>query len=92
LDSPWWTEADDAELDLLVDELIRLEYAHRERCPVCSVGIVRANCPKSCAAIEVVLGWRERRILRSKASWLRARQAAREWLDDAKLAAKERGC
>jgi hypothetical protein len=34
----WWTEADDAELDVLLDAFIGIYYRHRDRCDECGVG------------------------------------------------------
>jgi hypothetical protein len=36
LSSPWWTPADAAELDVLVFELSRGYFEHRQRCRACS--------------------------------------------------------
>lgn len=73
----WWTEADAAELDVLVHELVRVAMIHRERCSVCR-GHGVLYCADMGEAIEAVLEWRDARILRSKAAWLRIRQQARE--------------
>jgi hypothetical protein len=65
----WWTRADDAELDVLVHELVEGYFTHREGC--------RAEpCPHLADAIEAVLTWRRGRMLRSWAAHLRARQVA----------------
>jgi hypothetical protein len=65
---------------------------HLEHCPECSsVGLLRSNCARMNDAVEVVIDWRNGRVSRSKAAWLRSRQAAREWLDGATLVAAERG-
>jgi hypothetical protein len=73
---PWWTVADAAELDLLTHELVRVAWIHRERCGVCSQS--RQTCDAFGGAIEALLEWRTGRILRSKATWLRARQTLAE--------------
>jgi hypothetical protein len=70
-EQPWWTEADEAELDVLTHELVRVAFIHRERCSDCHTG-VRNPCARVREAIEAVLEWREGRILRSKAAFLRA--------------------
>ncbi|MBA2642809.1 MAG: hypothetical protein H0U82_07785 [Actinobacteria bacterium] len=44
----WWTAADGAELDVLVHELARSYFEHRERCPACRPG----DCPE-------LVAWRE---------------------------------
>jgi hypothetical protein len=68
---PWWTAADVAELDMLVHELVGDVFEHRESCPHCMAGL---RCAWIQAAIERVAEWRDRRILRSKALWLRREQ------------------
>jgi hypothetical protein len=73
---PWWTVADEAELDLLTRELVRAGFLHREKCSACGGG--RPWCPAMVEAFEVLLDWREGRILRSKAAWLRMRQTSAE--------------
>lgn len=76
---PWWTAADDAELDLLVHELVRAVDIHRAGCSVCSAnGHCGPWCEPLREALEGVIEWREGRILRSKAQWLRFRQAVAE--------------
>jgi hypothetical protein len=72
---PWWTSADDAELDLLVDEFVRVAFVHRDRCSVCSAG--GPWCEPLHDAFDGLLGWRRGREFRSKAEWLRARQEGR---------------
>jgi hypothetical protein len=34
--APWWTEADQAELDTAIWELVRVLEEHRATCPVCN--------------------------------------------------------
>jgi len=65
-----WTEADDAELDVLVDELVNGIGEHRPQCASCAAGF--PPCPHIRRAIEAVLEWRKARELRSRAEWLRA--------------------
>jgi hypothetical protein len=72
----WWTVADEAELDLLARELVRVAFIHREKCSTCRAG--GPWCPAMVDALEAVLEWREGRVLRSKAAWLRARQELTE--------------
>jgi hypothetical protein len=74
-DQPWWTEADDAELDVLVRELVSVAGQHVNHCSVCSEG--GPWCPGMVEAFEVVVDWRDGRILRSKAAWLRERETVR---------------
>jgi hypothetical protein len=83
----WWTEADDAELELLCFELCRAADVHREHCPVCRPLNEGGWCPPLVEAFNELLAWRDSRALASRAGWLRGRQGAREWLDEAKLAA-----
>jgi hypothetical protein len=66
----WWTDADAAELDLLTHEFVKAARAHKERCP-CSGG---PWCDPLRAAFDAVIEWRDGRILRSKAEWLRIHQ------------------
>ena len=73
---PWWTPADELELNLLVHELARAALLHRESCSTCSAG--GPWCPSMAGALESVIEWREGRVLRSKAFWLRERQSERE--------------
>jgi hypothetical protein len=74
---PWWTPADRAELDVFVHELVADVDEHRQAgCDACAA---RMPCPFVVAAIERVVEWRDDRILRSKATWLRARQ---DWIDE----------
>lgn len=71
---PWWTEADAAELDVLVHEFVRVAFLHRNRCTECQKG--GPWCERLRDAFEAVTEWRDYRDLRSKAEWLRAREAA----------------
>jgi hypothetical protein len=74
----WWTDADQAELELLVGELMCVVRAHQARCLECStVGIAQAECPPLRRSFEAVLDWRESRIRQSKAAWLRWRENER---------------
>jgi hypothetical protein len=72
-EQPWWTDADRAELDVRAHELVVTAEAHRETgCEACAAGY--PPCPFVRAAIDDVVGWRDDRILRSRAAWLRFRQ------------------
>jgi hypothetical protein len=82
---PWWTEADQAELNILIHAFVDAEGQHRERCETCSVG--GPWCTSLREAFEAVLEWRTGRHLRSKAAWLRAREQARQDLAEWKTAA-----
>jgi len=66
----WWTDTDAAELDLLTYELVRAIEAHYPVCPECQP---REWCPVLRAAVDVVVDWRQARMLASRADWLRAR-------------------
>lgn len=48
MSAPWWTDADEAELEVLLFELSRGYAEHRERCEACS--------PEPC---QVLFEWRE---------------------------------
>ena len=70
---PWWTPADAAELDVQTRALVDEVFDHREEgCDVCAAGY--PPCPHVGTAIEKVETWRDVRVLRSKAVWLRLRQ------------------
>lgn len=112
--APWWTEADQAELDIAMWELVCVLDEHRATCPICAgcdalrrlsaetapydlapldappglfadVRRRKAEHLSACpvcshgpcrvvvAAIEALLDWRTRRVLLSKAEWLRRR-------------------
>lgn len=79
-----WTEADRAEHDVLLHELVRLTFSHRARCPSCRRG--GRSCEAVGEAIDAVLAWRHWRGLRTKAAELRARQD----LHDLTIKASER--
>lgn len=72
---PWWTEADQAELDCLLHELVVGIFTHRERCARCIAHRNREQgslpCPHVGKAIAVVVDWHQARDLRSYARWVR---------------------
>ena len=72
----YWTPADQAELDLLIGELVHVGFLHRERCPECAA--IGRPCAKVADAIETVIDWRDRRMLRARAIYLRVRQDTSE--------------
>jgi hypothetical protein len=74
----WWTEADAAELDLLIHELVKVAVFHERRCSICRQERGILHCSPMGEAIEAVIEWRDGRVLQSKANWLRVRQQARE--------------
>jgi hypothetical protein len=69
---PWWTEADQAELDLFIAEFVNTAWTHRERCPRCSAG--GPWCDPLRRALQDVVDWRWLRALQGRAAYLRARQ------------------
>ena len=80
--TPYWTDADQAELDVLIWEFITRAERHRG-CPDCERNeeiYGHAWCEQLSAGLEVVLDWRRSRSLRSRATWLRAQQDAGDWL------------
>jgi hypothetical protein len=76
-DRPYWTPADEAEWDLLVTELFRAVWLHRDRCLDCNHASLTWCAPLE-DAFWAVWEWREGRILRSKAVWLAMLQAELE--------------
>jgi hypothetical protein len=74
---PWWTAADEAELDVIVHEFVTNAFRHRDGCPTCHTG--GPWCRSLREAFDVVVEWRDGRVLRSKAAWLREREQEREW-------------
>jgi hypothetical protein len=75
VNAPWWTPADEAELDLLFEEFVGIYFRHRDRCDACGKG---PWCEPMRDAFEIVLDWKRGRELRSKAAWLRIRQTLRD--------------
>ena len=73
---PWWTLADQAELDQRTHALVGEVFDHRAGCEVCASGY--PPCPFVREAIEAVVNWRDASVLQSKALWLRLRQARLE--------------
>ncbi len=73
-DQPWWTQADQAELDALWWEWCIGQAEHRDRCTACleHERVYGGQwCASLQAALQVVLDFRESRIRVSKAQWLR---------------------
>jgi hypothetical protein len=66
---PFWTEADQAELDVLTHAFVYGFYDHRGRCAVCASG--GRWCANVGEAFEVLEGWMRYRELRSRAEALR---------------------
>lgn len=75
-----WTEADAAELDCLLDELVSGYFDHRDQCARCIRWRGRETGATPCqhvrTAIDVVLEWRRRRELRTRAEELRYHREA----------------
>jgi hypothetical protein len=68
----WWTEADQAELDLLCWALVDALFEHRPGCDTCQTGY--PSCLTVRAAIQPVIDWRQGRMLVSRAEHLRSGQ------------------
>jgi hypothetical protein len=72
--APWWTAADQGELEVLLSEWVDGAFAHRDRCAAC-VEQERVYGQQWCDALrdslEIVLDWRERRSLHSYAAGMR---------------------
>lgn len=78
-DQPWWTDADQADLDLLTWEFVNAVQQHRERCPECAAG--GPWCQPLVDAFQAVLDWRQGRILFSRAAFHRAHQDIQDALE-----------
>jgi hypothetical protein len=78
--TPWWTPADRAELAVYVHELVDDVHEHRVAgCEPCSAGY--PPCPWVRAAVERIIEWRDDRVLRSRAAWLREREDRLDHVD-----------
>lgn len=74
---PYWTEADQAELDVLTWVLVQAMERHDRLCVLWARELEEFGvgwCPHLTRAVELVLEWRAGRILKSKAQWLRRRE------------------
>lgn len=69
---PWWSEADEAEFNVLIHAFVDAGLAHHKNC----CGTTGPWCPPLREAFDAVVDWRTSRVLRSKAAWLRAREEA----------------
>lgn len=58
---PFWTEADQAEWELLAWALVDGSFEHREQCATCTAGY--PPCPHIAKAIQIVLDWHRGREL-----------------------------
>jgi hypothetical protein len=68
----WWTDVDQAELDVLVFALVRDVFRHRARCADCAASGSGLCCSRVDDAIRAVLEWQRFRRLFSRAEWLAA--------------------
>jgi hypothetical protein len=75
VNAPTWTEADQAELDVLTWEFVDGAWNHRERCSVCSRGGPWCNGVRK--AFELLLDWQRLRQLLTRAEALREHQDAK---------------
>jgi hypothetical protein len=66
---PWWTIADQAELDTLVHAFVDGFYEHRERCALCVGG--GRWCDDVHEAFDALESWLVFRYRLSKAEWIR---------------------
>jgi hypothetical protein len=66
----YWTKADQAEVEVLINELVEEWWGHD-----CDGD----PCPHLAVALDVVESWMQRRLLKSRASYLREL----EWLETA---------
>lgn len=72
-----WTPADAAELDVLTWELVDVYFDHLEQCETCQANRRRRGepCVYVQSAIAIVVDWRQRRQLLTRAEQLRIDQA-----------------
>jgi hypothetical protein len=70
----WWTDVDQAELDVLVYALVRAGFAHRD-CDRCRA--LNTWCPPMAEAAEAVFDWLRFRRLLSRAQFLRVLEERR---------------
>lgn len=79
--APWWTAADNAELDLLVREFVDALFSHDQRCPQC-IAQLAGTSPNRCKefgeVVTAIVEWRE---LRSAASFAIAMRRLQNTLD-----------
>ena len=76
-----WTQADAAELDVLLHELVGAYFDHRDTCDHCIACRARqagsTPCPYLASAIAIVLDWRQKRQLLTTAEELRLERTTR---------------
>jgi hypothetical protein len=73
----WWSDADQAELEMLVGEVADAVFAHRGGCRACVAA--GGSCEKVTDAIRELVDWREARVRTSRAAWLRGQRDLEEW-------------
>lgn len=66
----WWTEADEAEIDLVAYELVDAMKTHEENCPECQAA--GYGCTVIRDLLELAVRWRDKRLLETKAETIRA--------------------
>lgn len=71
--APWWTDADQAELDIIAHDLVTATRAHSDHCQVCRAG---GACQPLRDAYDAVAEWKRRRNLLSKATFYRLEETA----------------
>jgi hypothetical protein len=76
VNTSWWSEADAAELDVLLEAFVESALIHRARCSVCKRG---PWCEQLRECFDGILAWRRRRQLITIAAALRARQDFADW-------------
>jgi PIN domain nuclease of toxin-antitoxin system len=71
-----WTQADQAELDLLTWELVHAHHDHRSACPDCqALGRPCERLAEGTAHVtEMIVAWRDRRIRATTAEQARQEQ------------------
>jgi hypothetical protein len=72
--NPWFTEADQAEIDLVAMALVDCAFTHREHCSRCRE--LGRFCPPLAGAFGAAVRWAETRALASKAEALRRRHVS----------------
>jgi hypothetical protein len=75
--APWWTDADQAELNAILWEFVECARTHKRDCAACRTAMT-GWCVPLAEAWDAVEGWIARRQLLSRAEWLRARQKVRD--------------